>query len=104
MDRALSLFLAITFLLHGLAFTYLAARRRKGHYLLLVGTFTFLTAIYLLRFQGWNPIVPGLRWPASWLLRIGALACTLSYLGAIYNEKGSWLWRLREKLKGASEP
>ena len=47
----LALFLTITFILHGIAFTFLGIKRRKIYYFFLVGTFTFLTAIYFLNLR-----------------------------------------------------
>ena len=91
------LFLLITFVAHGVAFTILAVKRRRAYYLYLTGTFIFLTAIYFIKFEGWQPIVPGTAVPATWLLRIGATACTLIYLRIIYHVEGSWLWKLLKR-------
>jgi hypothetical protein len=89
------LFLLVTFVIHGVVFTILAVKRRRRYYFFLTGTFLFLTAIYFIKFEGWEPPVPGMNFPAVWLLRICATACTLIYLRIIYNEEGSWLWKLR---------
>lgn len=94
MDKFLYLFLTITFVLHGVAFTVLGLRRRKTYYFILTGTFLCLTAIYLMKFEEWAFTLPASSFPLSWLLRIGATLCTLIYFGAIYKEKGSWLWRV----------
>jgi hypothetical protein len=80
-----------------MAFALLGFRRGRPYYFLLTGTFTFLTAIYFMKFEGWTPKVPGTSLPITWLVRTGAILCTLLYLRAIYNEKGSWLWRLRRR-------
>ncbi|HEY1373414.1 MAG TPA: hypothetical protein VGH50_13160 [Candidatus Binatia bacterium] len=90
-------FLLVTFVLHGLAFTTLAVTRRRGYYFFLTGTFVFLTAIYFLKFEGWQPSVPGTDFPASWLLRLAATACTVTYLCVIYKVEGTWLWKLRRR-------
>ncbi len=90
-------FLLATFVLHGVAFTVLAVARRRGYYFFLTGTFFFLTAIYFLKFEGWQPNVPGTDFPATWLLRLAAMACTLTYLCVIYNIEGTWLWKLTRK-------
>ena len=90
------LLLALSFVAHGIAFTVLAVKRRRRYYFFLTGTFIFLTAIYFIKFEGWQPSLPGTGFPATWLLRIGATACTLIYLRIIYNEDGSWLWKLRK--------
>ena len=86
--------LLVSFLGHGVAFTILAVVRRRGYYFFLTGTFAFLTAIYFIKFEGWQPTVPGTDFPMTWLLRIGATVCTLTYLCVIYNIEGSWLWKL----------
>ena len=91
------LFLLITFVAHGVAFTILAVKRRRSYHFFLTGIFIFVTAIYFIKFEGWQPSVPGTAVPATWLLRIGATACTLIYLGIIYHVEGSWLWRLRKR-------
>lgn len=93
-----ALFLVITFVLHGLVFAILGLKRRRTYYFFLTGTFAFLTAIYLIKFEGWTLRVPGTGFPATWLLRIGASLCTLIYLSFIYKEEGSWLWKLRQRL------
>lgn len=90
-------FLLATFVCHGVAFAVLALKRRRSYYWLLVGTFVFLSAIYFIRFEGWRPSVPGAGFPATWLLRIGATLCTLTYLRVIYGVEGSWLWKLTRK-------
>lgn len=87
-------FLVVTFVLHGMAFCFLGWRRRKTHYFFLTGTFVFLTAIYFIKWEGWSVSVPGTDLPATWLLRIGATLCTLTYLRSLYREEGSWLWKL----------
>lgn len=94
----LAIFLTATFIVHGIAFTLLGFSRGRSYYFLLSGTFTFLTAIYLMKFEGWTPKVPGSTFPVAWVLRGCAILCTLLYLHAIYNEKGSWLWRLKRRL------
>ena len=91
------LLLALSFVAHGIAFTVLAVKRRRTYYFFLTGTFIFLTAIYFIKFEGWEPRLPGTGFPATWLLRIGATACTLIYLRIIYGEEGSWLWKLRNR-------
>jgi hypothetical protein len=96
-NHFIALFLLVTFVLHGVAFTVLALKRRRAYYFFLTGTFIFLTAIYFIKFEGWRPEVPGTHFPATWLLRIGATLCTLIYLRVIYNEEGSWLWKLRNR-------
>lgn len=93
----LTIFLTVTFIVHGLAFTILGFSRGRSYYFLLSGTFTFLTAIYLMKFEGWSPKVPGSTFPVTWLLRTGAIFCTLLYLRVIYNQEGSWLWRLKRR-------
>lgn len=98
-----SLFLAVTFVLHGIAFTVLGFIRRKSYYFCLTGTFTFLTAIYLMKFEGWSPVFPGTDLSLMLLLRIGATLCTLGYLGIIYREEGTWLWKLMRQ-KGTRAP
>lgn len=95
----ISLFLMITFVLHGIAFTIIGLLRRKAYYFFLTGTFIFLTAIYLIKFEGLAVEVPGTNLPLSWLLRLGALLCTLTYLYIIYNVEGSWLWKLAHSRK-----
>jgi hypothetical protein len=92
-------FLLVTFICHGVAFTILGVKRRRTYYFFLTGTFTFLAAIYFIKFEGWQLSVPGTAFPATWLLRIGATACTLIYLRIIYSEEGSWLWKLTRKGK-----
>ena len=93
----IALFLTVTFVLHGGAFTALGFIRRKKYYFLLTGTFTLLTAVYFIKFEGWDPKLPGSSFPATWLLRIGAVLFTLTYLRIIYGEEGSWLWRLKRQ-------
>jgi len=97
-NQLVVLFLTATFVSHGLAFTVLGFVRRKLYYFLLTGTFTLLTAIYFIKFEGWNLEIPGAGFPATWILRIGASLFTLSYLRIIYREEGSWLWKLRRRL------
>ena len=92
-----ALFLVVTFVLHGIAFTFLGLKRRRSYYFFLTGTFVFLSAIYWIKFEGWELRVPGTRFPATWLLRIGATLCTLIYLRCIYREKDSWLWKLMRR-------
>lgn len=95
----LALFLIITFVLHGIAFTFIGLKRGRSHYLLLTGTFSLLIAIYLIKFEAWTVRVPGTTFPATWLLRIGATIFTLSYLHVIYKKEGTWLWKLAGKGK-----
>jgi hypothetical protein len=90
----IALFLTVTFAVHGIAFTVLGLKRRKAYYFFLTGTFTFLTALYLVKFGGWSPKIPGTDLSVTLLLRLGATLCTLGYLGVIYREKGTWLWKL----------
>lgn len=90
-------FLVVTFLLHGIAFSFLGWRRRRVHYFFLTGTFVFLTAIYFIKWEGWTVSVPGTDFPVTWLLRIGATLCTLTYLCFLYREEGSWLWKLTHR-------
>jgi hypothetical protein len=92
-----ALFLTISFVLHGIAFTILGTWRRKTYYFFLTGTFTFLTAIYIMKFESLAPEVPGTKFPVSWLLRLGASVCTLTYLSIIYKVEDSWLWKLRHR-------
>jgi hypothetical protein len=94
-------FLLVTFVCHGVAFTVLALKRRRKYYFLLTGTFAFLSVIYFLKLEGWQPSVPGTSFPAAWLLRIGATVCTLIYLRMIYYEEGSWLWKLMKNRREA---
>lgn len=91
-------FLTLTFVMHGIAFTVLGVKRRKGYYFFLTGTFALLTAIYFIQFEGWAINVPGIGLSATPLLRIGAVLCTASYLGSIHKEEGSWLWKLKQRL------
>lgn len=93
----LHLFLVVTFVLHGLAFATLGVRRRKVYYFFLTGTFIFLTTLYFVKFKGWDLRVPGIDWPANWLLRAGAALSTLTYLWLLNREEGSWLWRLTHR-------
>jgi hypothetical protein len=93
-------FLTFTFVVHGIAFTMLGFIRQKKYYFFLTGTFTFLTALYLMKFEGWTMNIPGTEISAAALFRICALLCSWSYLNAIYNERGSWLWKLRNRLFG----
>lgn len=95
------LFLIITFVLHAVAFTVLALRRRKTYYFWLTATFSLLTLIYLMKLEMWSGTVPGTRLPWTWLLRIGATLSTLIYLGMIYRVEGSWLWKLIHRRKPA---
>ena len=88
------LFLLITFFLHGVAFAFLGMKRRKIHYFFLTGTFVFLAAIYFVKFEGWILAVPGTNLPLTWLFRIGATLCTLTYLRLLYREEGSWFRKL----------
>ena len=99
-QKLVALFLLVTFVGHGLAFTALGLKRRKGYYVFLTGTFAFLTAIYLIKFEGWELSVPGTDFPATWVLRIGATLCTLTYLKAIAGEEGTWLWKLLRRRQG----
>lgn len=99
MKSFVALFLAITFVIHGIAFTILGISRRKIYYFFLTGTFTFLTATYVMKFEGWVPRVPGTDLPAATLLKIAGAFCTLGYLRLIYGEEGSWLWKLRHRTK-----
>lgn len=92
-----ALFLTVTFILHGIAFTVLGLKRRKAYYFFLTGTFTFLTAIYLTKFEGWSSKFPGTDFSVILLLRIGATLCTLGYLAIIYREEGTWLWKLTRR-------
>ncbi len=99
LESLVYLFLLLTFVAHGVAFAVLAVKRRRGYYFFLTGTFVFLTAVYFIKYEGWQPAIPGTHFPATWLLRIGASACTLSYLSAIYRVEGSWLWNVMRKVK-----
>ncbi len=101
MTHIFALFLSINFILHGFAFAILGLKRRRAHYFILTGTFAFLTCIYFLQFEGWALVVPGTHLSAAYVLRIGALLCTLSYLRVIYNEPDSWLWKLRRRIQAA---
>ncbi len=92
------LFLVLSFVLHGIAFAILGFKRERIHYFFLTGTFAFLTAVYLIKFEAWSMSIPGTGVPLTYLLRIAAFACTASYLRVIYHEEGSWLWRLRQCL------
>ncbi|MGH7830544.1 MAG: hypothetical protein ACREP8_10250, partial [Candidatus Binatia bacterium] len=94
----MALFLTITFILHGIAFGILGFMRCKSYYFYLTGTFTFLTAIYLMKLVGWSIGIPGTGFSVALLLRICAMLCTLSYLRFIYNEEGSWMWKIRRRL------
>jgi hypothetical protein len=93
-------FLTVTFVVHGLAFTMLGLTRQKRYYFFLTGTFTFLTALYLMKFEGWRLDVPGTGISAAGLFRVCAMVCSLAYFNAIYHERGSWLWKLRNRLFG----
>ena len=95
-------FLLVTFIGHGVAFTILALKRRRTYYFFLTGTFAFLAAIYFIKFEGWQPSIPGTRFPATWLLRIGATLCTLIYPRTIFHEEGSWLWKLAHRKRDRS--
>ena len=92
------IFLVLSFVAHGIAFAFLAFKREKIQYFFLTGTFVFLTAVYVIKFEAWSVSIPGTVLPLTYLLRIAAFACTASYLRVIYNEEGSWLWRLRRRL------
>jgi hypothetical protein len=92
------IFLVLSFVVHGIAFTILGFKRGKIQYFFLTGTFVFLTAVYLIKFEGWSVSIPGTALPLTYLLRIAAFTCTASYLRTIYREEGSWLWRLRLRL------
>jgi hypothetical protein len=70
----------------------------------LTGTFVFLTAIYLIKFEGWNLTLPGTHWPATWALRAGATLCTAAYLCLIYREPASWLWKLFRRKEARGRP
>jgi len=89
-----NVFLIITFVLHGVAFTILGLKRRKVTYFVLTGTFVFLTALYLVKFEGWDMPLPGARGLLTWALRAGATLCTAVYLCLIYREPASWLRKL----------
>lgn len=91
------LFLFVTFVLHGVVFTLLGIKRRKMRYFLLAGTFTFLTVIYFIQFEGWFLTVPGTDFPLTWLLRIGATFCTGIYIWSLSGEEGSWVWKLARR-------
>jgi hypothetical protein len=93
-------FLTFTFVAHGVAFTMLGFMRQKKYYFFLTGTFTFLTALYLMKFEDWTINIPGTEVPAAALFRVCAMLCSLSYLNVIYSERGSWLWKLRNRLFG----
>ena len=93
----IALFLLVTFVLHGIAFTIIAMKRRRAYYFFLTGTFVFLTGIYLIKFEDWELSVPGTSFPATWLFRIGASLCTLIYLRSIYRVEGTWLWKLTHR-------
>ncbi len=86
MGKFIYLFLIITFVLHGVAFTILGIRRRRAYYFFLTGTFSILTVICLLKFEGWAPRVQGLG-PLTPLLRVAAILCTFAYLVVIHSEK-----------------
>ena len=92
------LFLVLSFVAHGIAFAILGCTRERTQYFFLTGTFVFLTAVYLIKFEAWSVSIPGTTMPLTYLLRIAAFACTASYLRVIYDEEGSWLWRLRQRL------
>lgn len=94
LKQFLFLFLMVSFVLHGIAFTFLGWKRRKIHYFFLTGTFIFLTAIYFINFEGWILKVPGTDFPVTWLLRIGATLYTLIYLRFLYREEDSWFRKL----------
>jgi hypothetical protein len=93
-------FLTLTFVAHGVAFTILAFVRQKKAYFFLTGTFTFLTVLYLMKFEAWTINIPGTAIPAVALFRVCAIVCSSAYLNAIYNEPGSWLWKFRNRLFG----
>ena len=86
--------LVATFVVHCVAFTVLAIKRRKPYYLLLTGTFTFLSAVFLLKFFALAITVPGTEFPLQWIFRIFAVGCTLGYLIWISGIRGTWMSRL----------
>jgi hypothetical protein len=90
--------LTLSFVLHGLAFTFLGFKRHKLHYFFLTGTFVFLSALYLIKSEDWPLQIPGTDVPLTLFLRLAAFLCTMSYLKMICQEEGSWLWKLRHKL------
>ena len=87
-------FLVGTFVVHCVAFSVLGVKRQKPYYFCLTGTFTFLTAVFLLKFNALTPNVSGTNFPLQWLFRIFAISCTLGYLIWISRIKGTWLSRL----------
>ena len=87
-------FLVVTFVIHAVAFTVLALKRRKFHYFFLSGTFIFLIVIYILKFNSLWPVVPGTDISVIFVLRILAIAHTLAYLITISRIEGTWLQRL----------
>jgi len=89
-----AILLTVTFIIHGIAFTIIALRRRKPHYFFLTSTFTFLAAIFFIRFESWTLKLPFIGLPVTMLLRMGAALCTTGYLWFTYNEEGSWVWKL----------
>lgn len=86
--------LVLTFVLHCVAFTVLAIRRRKSYYFFLTGTFVFLTALYIMKFLSLSPTVGGTGVELRLVLRIGAIACTATYLIVLARTPGSWFSRL----------
>lgn len=90
-------FLLGTFVLHGIAFTVLGIVRKKRYLFFLTGTFTFLSGVYYLKFREFFPNIPGMAVSAVVVLRICAIACTLTYLATIYRIEGTWLNRLLRK-------
>ena len=98
--RALYCFLTFTFVAHCAAFTLLAVRRRKPYYFLLTGTFSFLTAIYALKFFSITGTLPGTDVSIRTAFRVCAVSFTLAYLFAISRIEDSWLRRLICKISG----
>jgi hypothetical protein len=74
----LKLFLAITFAVHFLAFSFIYKKKRENRYIMLCGTFAFLTAIYVLKWQMASIQLGPL--PLILLLRVLAIGCTASYV------------------------
>ncbi len=92
--RVLYGFLVLTFIVHGAAFLILARKKQKPYYLALTGTFTFLTALYLLKYLSMTPTFPGTGISVYLVLRAMSIACTATYLLWISRVKGTWLSRL----------
>ena len=90
-------FLVATFVVHAIAFTILGVKRQKKYYFWLTGTFSFLTAIYLLKFRELALMMPGTNFPLIAGIRILAIGCTLTYLIIIARTPGTWLSRLLGK-------